>query len=77
MTLENCKLWYFKDCVPEMTIDGVTKPKCVYGQTMWTDGDTETDTHYDCRCDGDIDDTTNICCPSGLVVQDGQCVVRQ
>ena len=75
ITPENCKAWYLKPCAPDITVDGVTKPKCVYGQTMWADGDTETDKHYDCFCDGDVDTTTNICCPTGQIVQDGICVV--
>ena len=75
----DCAEWRIKQCAPMVThnVDGVdvTKPACVYGRVQ---GTTDVDDYdYNCWCKGDVDSATNICCPSGQVVQGGACVLAQ
>ena len=72
-------LWLAKPCAPSVTreVNGisVTKPACIYGHRQRT---TDVDDYdYDCWCQGDVDEATNICCPSGQVVRGGACVMSQ
>lgn len=70
---ENCQQWEMKQCAPSVTRDGITKPACIYGRIQGTVDKNDKD--YDCWCQGDVDATTNICCPTGQIVQDNVCVL--
>ena len=77
-TIDNsdCMLWLAKPCAPSVTreVNGisVTKPACIYGRVQGTiDVD---DYDYDCWCQGDVDEATNICCSPGQFVRGGECV---
>jgi len=55
-----------------VTKNGVTKPACIYGRVQ---GTTDVDNYdYDCWCQGDVDEATNICCSPGQFVRGGECV---